>query len=92
MQGQSFVLVPEDWLNEISEKLDRLLDMNASVPEASGATFTTEEAAVYLNVDRNTLYRWAREGTVPHRKAGSRLFFSKGELDEWTKERAKVKT
>ena len=82
MQEQSFVLVPRDWLNEISEKLDTIIERGRADPEP-GPTMTAAEAAVYLQVDRNTLYRWTRQNKIPHLKVGRKIYYYKGELDSW---------
>ena len=87
MQGQAFVLVPEDWLHSIEGKLDQLLQDQSGRQEEPGPTMDAAEAAAYLRVDRNTLYRWARSNTVPHVRVGSKLYFYKRELDDWMKER-----
>jgi len=42
------------------------------------------EAAEYLNVATNTLYKWTSQGKVPHRKVGSKkLSFCREELDQF---------
>ena len=86
MQGQEYVMVPVDWLRRIEQKIDDLT-VSRPVPEDPGPTMTAEEAAAYLQVDRNTLYRWRREGKIPHIKVGNKIFFYRGELDAWMKER-----
>ena len=86
MQGKSFVLVPEDWLNEISGKLDRLLEAEP-VGSEPDQTMTAAEAAAYLQMDKNTVYRWARADKIPHVRVGSKLFFYKTELDDWMRRR-----
>lgn len=85
-QAERLVLVPVSWLNDIERKLDQLLEAKQSDPEDPGPTMTATEAAVYLRMDRNTLYRWTREGKVPHIKVGNKLFFYKEELDAWMRE------
>ena len=84
--ADQMVVVPVAWLQEIEKKLDQLLETKRPDPEETGPTLTAAEAAVYMNIDRNTLYRWTRENRVPHRKVGGKLFFYKGEIDEWMKE------
>lgn len=32
-----------------------------------------------------TVYGWVRNGKIPFRKAGKRIFFDKEEIDSWTK-------
>ena len=85
-RDDGFTLVPVSWLKDIEKKLDQLLETKRPDPEETGPTLTAAEAAVYMNIDRNTLYRWTRENRVPHRKVGGKLFFYKGEIDAWMME------
>lgn len=85
-RDDGFTLVPVSWLKDIEKKLDQLLEAKRPDPEETGPTLTAAEAAVYMNIDRNTLYRWTRENRVPHRKVGGKLFFYKGEIDAWMME------
>jgi excisionase family DNA binding protein len=47
---------------------------------ASTALVDVHAAAQYLGVSRATVYRWARAGRLPSRRAGIQLRFSSGEL------------
>lgn len=92
MERTTMVMVPEAWIKAAISKLDRILEnqeamMAAESREPTGTTLTAEEAAAYLQVDRNTIYRWTRQNRIPHRKVGSKLLYYKGELDAWMKER-----
>ncbi|MDQ8047161.1 MAG: helix-turn-helix domain-containing protein [Patulibacter sp.] len=40
-----------------------------------------EELLPDTSVD--TILRWAREGTIPSRKRGQKVFFLRYEIDEW---------
>lgn len=43
-----------------------------------------DQAAELLGIARRTLWRWAREGMVPHRRLGGRHFsFRRDELIAW---------
>lgn len=43
-----------------------------------------DQAADLLGIERRTLWRWAREGMVPHRRLGGRLLsFRRDELLAW---------
>lgn len=41
------------------------------------------DAAAYLAISADTLYRYASEGTVPSFRLGNRYRFRKALLDEW---------
>jgi len=46
-----------------------------------------KELADYLELPTlSTIYRWVKNGTIPHRKMGGRIFFVKQEIDQWIKE------
>jgi len=44
---------------------------------------TAAEAARLLNIHPVTLLRWAREGSVPHRRLGRKVVFRASELNSW---------
>lgn len=44
---------------------------------------TITEAAEYLRIAKDTLYKYATEGFVPAFKLGNRWRFRKSALDEW---------
>lgn len=57
-------------------------------PTAPPATEPTEvlnaeEVAVFLRVDRKTVYDYANRGQIPHRRLGRRLLFSRSALVAW---------
>jgi len=47
------------------------------------ATVGADEAARLLGVNKHTLYRWAREGTVPCIRIGKAVRFRVATLLEW---------
>jgi excisionase family DNA binding protein len=44
---------------------------------------TADEAAVFLGVDRNTVYDYAGRGIIPHQRLGKRILFRRGTLVSW---------
>ena len=44
---------------------------------------SAEEVAVFLGVDRKTVYDYANRGQIPHRRLGRRLLFSRSALVVW---------
>jgi excisionase family DNA binding protein len=53
-------------------------------------TLTPKEAGQYLKLHLRTIYRLAREGTIPGRKIGRRWRFKKDTLDEWLSSRKTI--
>jgi excisionase family DNA binding protein len=47
--------------------------------------WTDEEAAAYLRVKVSTIQKWAKNGDIPVRKAGSLNRFDPAEIEEWTR-------
>ena len=44
---------------------------------------TIEEVADYTKYATSTVYKKAREGSIPHRKKGHKLLFIRDEIDKW---------
>jgi excisionase family DNA binding protein len=44
---------------------------------------TADEVAVFLGVDRNTVYDFATRGVIPHQRLGKRLLFRRGAIVAW---------
>ena len=44
---------------------------------------TLEEVAKYLRVHKSTVYRMAREGTIPSTKVANQWRFKKASIDDW---------
>lgn len=37
----------------------------------------------YLHIAKSTIYKWAEESYIPHKKLGKRVIFIKNEIDDW---------
>ena len=48
---------------------------------------TLEEVAKYLRVHKSTVYRMARDGTIPSTKVANQWRFKKARIDDWLLER-----
>lgn len=46
---------------------------------------STEEASVFLNLAKQTIYGMTSKNLIPHIKRGKKLYFSKLELTDWLK-------
>ena len=44
---------------------------------------TAEEVAIFLGLERKTVYDYANRGTIPHQRVGKRLVFSRRALMGW---------
>ena len=44
---------------------------------------SVEEVAVYLGINRGTLYKWIKRKSIPARKVGYLWKFRKEEVDKW---------
>ena len=53
----------------------------------AGEVLTIEELAAYLKIPKSTLYKLARDGSVPCQKVGKHWRFHKDAIDEWLKQR-----
>ena len=62
--------------NLINEK------MNASV-QVSTEILNLENASIYLDISKSSLYKFTSTKEIPHFKRGKRLYFKKSELDDW---------
>jgi len=51
---------------------------------------TREQAAVYLNIPTNTLYKMVSRREIPYVKHNANLYFDKDLLDQWLKEKTKM--
>ena len=46
------------------------------------------EAAKMLGISERTLWQWAKDGLIPHRRVGRVVLFSPAELDHFVREAA----
>lgn len=51
--------------------------------------FTVKEAAEYLGVSRDAIYKMVREKQIPHFRVRSIILFSKEAIDDWVKQQEK---
>lgn len=63
----------------------------ASTPTAVREVMDIRQAADYLGISGDTLYRYASEGFVPAFKLGNRWRFRKSLLDDWMDQQSGVK-
>ena len=64
-----------------------MMDSSQADMERGPSIMTLEEVAKYLRVHKSTIYRMAREGTIPSTKIANQWRFKKARIDEWLMER-----
>ncbi len=57
--------------------------LSSPVNEPTSDVMTADEVAVFLGVDRNTVYDFAGRGVIPHQRLGKRLLFRRGAVVSW---------
>jgi excisionase family DNA binding protein len=81
-------LSKEDLQSALREVLTDVLQVATKEPDnrlnpEKDVVMNTSQAAKFLNISRMTLHRRMNEGSVPHRRLGRRIMFSKLELIAW---------
>ncbi len=56
---------------------------SAQRPEWRPTVMTLEEVARYLRINKSTVYRMARDGTLPAWKLGNVWRFKKASIENW---------
>ncbi|TDS14770.1 helix-turn-helix domain-containing protein [Sphingobacterium paludis] len=56
-----------------------------AAPKSDDELLTVKEACVFLKIKQNALYRWKREKLIPYTKIGSRTYFKKLDLENYSK-------
>lgn len=64
-----------------------MVDSENPTGERRPTIMTLEEVAKYLRVHKSTVYRMAREGTIPSTKVANQWRFKKARIDEWLLDR-----
>lgn len=59
-----------------------MTDQNSN---ATAPLWTDDDVAAYLRVSVQTVQKWAKNGDIPVRKAGSLNRFERAEIEEWTR-------
>jgi excisionase family DNA binding protein len=66
-----------------SEILERLSRIESLLSATQPQPMTVEEAAAFLHLSKQTIYRLTSRSEIPHYKQGKRVYFVRGELSEW---------
>lgn len=57
--------------------------VNIQLEPITRSTMNVAEAATYLGVSKDTIYKLCRENRIAHFRLGVRILFKKDKLDEW---------
>jgi len=57
--------------------------MRASIQDRRPTVMTLEEVSRYLRINKSTVYRMARDGTLPAWKLGNVWRFKKDSIERW---------
>lgn len=71
--------------NSVRKVLAELSLQNKTKEDFHSDLLTAVDAAKYLNLAVPTIYALVATQTIPYMKQGKRLYFSKGELENWIK-------
>lgn len=79
------VPIPAELVDAIAHRVaDELAERMALGDATASPWLTLEEAAAYLRMPKDTLYK--RTAEIPHTKQGGRIRFRREELDAWMEE------
>lgn len=71
-------------LTEINTKLDQIIRRVDDILITKKEKYSPEEAAVYLNISKSTLYKLTSSGEITYSKPnGKKIRFNKEDLDTW---------
>ncbi|WP_274476144.1 helix-turn-helix domain-containing protein [Mangrovimonas aestuarii] len=84
---------PFELINERLDRIEKLLkDLNNKI-DGNSENYTTlsnimniEQLASYLTLSKSTIYGMVNKRKIPHFKRGKRLYFDKGDINEWLRD------
>ena len=80
---QMLSIVPDSFLDKLSEKQDQIIDLLKSSDKLSQNEFLTEKEAREL-LQKKTTWFWQmrKDGLLPFRKIGKSIYYSKKEINQ----------
>ena len=76
-----YELINEERLIALENKIDQLIAKQNETTVIDDSPMTVTEAAEYLKVSRDTVYRWIADDMIPHhRYGGNHILIYKSEL------------
>jgi excisionase family DNA binding protein len=77
-------LTPDAIAAIVEQAVRKVLSENAQPAESSGSrALDIREAAKYVGLTKQTIYRKTSANEIPHSKRAGRVFFDRKELDGW---------
>lgn len=76
------VIAPEDLQVLISNSIKEAFSPPVN-QHSSSRYISIREAALYLNLSVQTIYRFTSKGKIPFLKKGKKLLFLESDLDTW---------
>lgn len=76
--------VPPELLEQIAERAAEIVAGRA-VPAAS-PWMSVDQAADYVGIPKQSLYKLTAAKAIPHAKPGNRLLFNREDLDAWVEQ------
>ncbi len=69
----------------VAAEVQRAIDARGQVANENREpeVMSADDVAVFLGVDRKTVYDYANRGVIPHQRLGKRLLFSRSALVAW---------
>lgn len=75
------ILVDQEWLTSVENKLDRLLALQEEPRPDPSSTLSVDEVAEILQISPQTVYRYGKEGKLQRVKLGSKVRFRREDVD-----------
>jgi excisionase family DNA binding protein len=69
-----------------------LKDQSTEEGKDTNQLFTVDQASVFLNLAKQTLYTFTSKRQIPFLKKGKKLYFKKSDLEIWLNEGKKATT
>ncbi|RYU93751.1 helix-turn-helix domain-containing protein [Emticicia agri] len=85
------ITTPEELEKLIQEAIKKISATFTPQPiQVENKPMTIEEASKFLQIPKNTLYKYTHERSIPFRKIGRSLRFNQKDLVEWLEENRKL--
>jgi excisionase family DNA binding protein len=73
----------EDKINQLTEMVSELMKKLDGKSMPDNKPLNIDEASMYLDIAKQTIYSLTSKREIPHFKTGKKLYFVKSELDLW---------